>query len=123
MIHVDRGRIMHKKICIVGDPHIDNKQPGSRLDNYMEASLADLKCTLMIAEENKCDAIVFLGDMFDRIQVNAEVTSKLIQTLNKNDYGEPWPFKKYTLPRPHLAWPRGPHYRRWRDSLEAHPLT
>ena len=94
MIHVDRGRIMHKKICIVGDPHIDNKQPGSRLDNYMEASLADLKCTLMIAEENKCDAIVFLGDMFDRIQVNAEVTSKLIQTLNKNDYGEPWPFKK-----------------------------
>jgi DNA repair exonuclease SbcCD nuclease subunit len=55
---------MHKKICIVGDPHIDNKQPGSRLDNYMEASLADLKCTLMIAEENKCDAIVFLGDMF-----------------------------------------------------------
>lgn len=97
MIHVDRGRIMHKKICIVGDPHIDNKQPGSRLDNYMEASLADLKCTLMIAEENKCDAIVFLGDMFDRIQVNAEVTSKLIQTLNKNDYGESWPFKKYTL--------------------------
>ena len=88
---------MHKKICIVGDPHIDNKQPVGRLDSYMEASLADLKCTLMIAEEKKCDAIVFLGDMFDRKQVNAEVTSKLIQILNANDYGEPWPFKKYTL--------------------------
>ena len=88
---------MHKKICIVGDPHICNKQPVGRLDSYMEASLADLKCTLMIAEEKKCDAIVFLGDMFDRKQVNAEVTSKLIQILNANDYGEPWPFKKYTL--------------------------
>jgi len=88
---------MHKKICIVGDPHIDNKQPVGRLDSYMESSLADLKCTLMIAQESKCDAIVFLGDMFDRKQVNAEVTSKLIQILNVNDYGEPWPFKKYTL--------------------------
>jgi DNA repair exonuclease SbcCD nuclease subunit len=88
---------MHKKICIVGDPHIDNKQPVGRLDSYMESSLADLKCTLMIAQESKCDAIVFLGDMFDRKQVNAEVTSKLIQILNANDYGEPWPFKKYTL--------------------------
>lgn len=88
---------MNKKICIVGDPHIDNKQPTSRIDNYMDASLADLKCSLILASKHKCDAIVFLGDMFDRVQANAEVTSRLIETLNKNDYGEPWPFKKYTL--------------------------
>jgi DNA repair exonuclease SbcCD nuclease subunit len=88
---------MTKKICIVGDPHIDNKQPTSRTDNYMDASLADLKCSLIIASKNNCDAIVFLGDMFDRKQVNAEVTSRLIEILNMNDYGDPWPFKKYTL--------------------------
>ena len=54
---------MTKKICIVGDPHVDNKQPTSRTDNYMDASLADLKCSLIIASKNNCDAIVFLGDM------------------------------------------------------------
>ena len=88
---------MSKKVIIVGDVHLDHRKIKSRLDNYMMASLLDFKETLIIAKREKADAIIFLGDIFDIPVVTPELEALAVKTLKSDDYGEPWPFKIYSL--------------------------
>lgn len=86
-----------KKVIVVGDTHLDHRRVKSRIDNYMEASLLDFKETLKIAKSEKADAIIFLGDIFDIQIVTPELESMVINILRCDDYGDPWPFKIYSL--------------------------
>ena len=86
-----------KKVLFVGDNHIDDKQPENRSDNYLEATLRKLKECLTIAEEENFDAVVFLGDVFDRREVGPLARNGALNILLKKDDGTPWPFPKYVV--------------------------
>lgn len=85
-----------KRFLVVGDNHLDSKSPSSRLDNYMEAGLMELKETLKIAKATNCDYYILLGDLFHRIDVGGECRNRAIEIL-ASDEGEPWPFEKYLI--------------------------
>lgn len=87
---------MTKRFLIVGDNHLDSKTPQSRLDNYMESSLMQLKETLLIAEEKKVDYYILLGDVFNRIDVGGECRNRALDAFFSNQ-GNPWSFKKYVV--------------------------
>jgi exonuclease SbcD len=86
-----------KKVIIVGDVHLDHRKVKSRVDNYMESSLLDFKETLKIAKAQKADAIIYLGDIFEIQIVTPELEALAISVLKSDDYGDPWPFKIYSL--------------------------
>jgi len=83
-----------KRVLFVGDNHIDNITPTCRSDNYMEACLKELQESLEIAKKYKCDAVVFLGDVFHRIEVGAWCRNLVIKILREDTDGNPWPFRK-----------------------------
>lgn len=85
---------MKNKVLFVGDNHIDNVTPTSRSDNYMIACLEELQESLDIAKANQCNAVVFLGDLFHRMEVNARCRNKVLRILKNDENGDPWPFKK-----------------------------
>lgn len=84
-----------KRVLFVGDNHIDNITPTSRIDNYMEACLTELLEVLEIAKKYKCSAVVFLGDIFHRMEVSAFCRNSVIKILKDDSDGNPWPFKKF----------------------------
>lgn len=71
------------KVLFVGDNHISSKTPINRIDNYTEASLNKLSDCIDIGIENKVDAIVLLGDLFDRREEGSEAVSGTVKILNK----------------------------------------
>lgn len=87
---------MVKRFLVVGDNHMDSKTPASRLDNYMEATLMELRETLRIAKAGKCDYYILLGDVFNRIEVGGECRNRALEILASDD-GDPWPFEKYVV--------------------------
>lgn len=74
---------MNKKVLFVGDNHISTKTPENRTDNYLEASLAKLQDCLDIAEKNNVDAVVLLGDLFDRREEGPEARNGALNILLK----------------------------------------
>lgn len=88
---------MKKRFLVVGDNHLDSKNPKSRVDNYLETSLAELKETLQIAKAAKVDYYILLGDVFDRIEVGGICRNKVLEILLNDDDGNPWPFEKYVV--------------------------
>lgn len=78
-----RDRVI--KALAVGDNHIDNRNPTSRCDNYMEACLAELEECLLIAQEREVDYIGFLGDIFHRREPDGECRNRVMECLKKND--------------------------------------
>jgi DNA repair exonuclease SbcCD nuclease subunit len=87
---------MKKRFLIVGDNHMDSKTPQSRLDNYMESCLMELRETLQIAKAVKADYYILLGDVFNRIEVGGECRNRALEILS-SDNGTPWPFEKYVV--------------------------
>lgn len=87
---------MKKKFLIVGDNHLDSRSPKSRLDNYMESGLMELKETLLIAKAAEVDYYIMLGDIFERIEVGGACRNRALEILLSND-GAPWPFEKYVV--------------------------
>ena len=75
---------------------MDSKTPQSRLDNYMESCLMELRETLQIAKAVKADYYILLGDVFNRIEVGGECRNRALEILS-SDNGTPWPFEKYVV--------------------------
>jgi DNA repair exonuclease SbcCD nuclease subunit len=86
---------MKQRKLFIGDNHIDNISPGSRSDNYMEACLDELQSSLELAKKYKCESVVFLGDIFHRMEVSALCRNRVIKILKADSSGEPWPFEKF----------------------------
>lgn len=85
-----------KRILIVGDLHLDERNPPKRKDSYMKACLRKLEESLVLAAEHGCDAFVHLGDIFHRREVGGQARNgalRLLQTDTRT--GEPWPFRKF----------------------------
>lgn len=55
-----------KKYYFIGDLHLHDVNPRSRIDNYSLALLDKLKDVFEKAKENNIDAIFFLGDIFHK---------------------------------------------------------
>jgi len=99
---------MKKRFLVVGDNHLDSKTPKSRVDNYLETSLIELKETLQIAKAVKADYYILLGDVFDRIEVGGICRNRVLEALLSDD-GDPWPFEKYVVMGNHDL-NHNPHY-------------
>jgi predicted phosphodiesterase len=86
---------MTQRKLFIGDNHIDNITPSSRSDNYMEACLEELLSSLEIAKKYKCNSVIFLGDVFHRMEVSALCRNRVINILKSDPGGVPWPFEKF----------------------------
>jgi DNA repair exonuclease SbcCD nuclease subunit len=54
------------KAIVIGDTHLDTKTPPCRLDDYFETGLRKLKFCLDTAADLKVDAVLHVGDLFNR---------------------------------------------------------
>ena len=52
------------KILFIADPHLNYQTPQSRKDIYPQTMLEKIKTIARIADEQKIDDVIFLGDMF-----------------------------------------------------------
>ena len=59
-----------KGLLFIGDPHLENRQPGFRKDDYQNVILEKIKWCLAHAEKNRL-LPVFLGDFFEKPRENS----------------------------------------------------
>jgi len=79
------------KLLSVGDFHIRATSPRIRADDYLTACKNKLKLILNIAEDNECEAILFVGDFFDSYRQSLEIVSDIEEVLNSSS------IPKYTI--------------------------
>jgi predicted MPP superfamily phosphohydrolase len=70
-------------LLVIGDPHIEGRQPGFRKDDFPTVVLEKVRWCLKYAKENSL-LPVFLGDMFDKPRDNPTwVIGQLIEMLSE----------------------------------------
>ena len=69
---------MAHKVLFVGDIQADDRAPKSRKDDYLTTILTKLEETFKIAKRKKVDAIIFLGDVFERLDPPGRCRNGLI---------------------------------------------
>jgi len=69
------------KIIYFTDSHIKGKNPVNRLDNYNTSCLAKMNEITEIAKEEKCDAIICGGDIFDTPTVSNTVIDDVVDII------------------------------------------
>lgn len=84
-----------KKVLFVGDNHISGKTPSNRIGSYLEDTVNKLKDCLNIGKNEKVDAVVLLGDLFDVREVTPEARNVTLAALRCQDNGKSWPFPVY----------------------------
>lgn len=82
---------------VVGDLHNDNRQPPTRRDDYMQACLAELRECMSIAQKHAVDYVLFLGDIFHRMEPSGECRNQVIKILQKDADGQPYAFRKLVV--------------------------
>jgi DNA repair protein SbcD/Mre11 len=78
------------KFLIIGDIHIDDKNPISRTDNYSESIFNKLEECVKIAQDNKVDFVVLTGDIFNNKQsskVSHSLVRRMVEVLKS--FGKP----------------------------------
>lgn len=77
------------KIAFIGDLHLDNRTPVSRLDNYEETSLRKLQTLINECITNQTYYIVTAGDFFNRNDISISYLNKVINILKeaRNKHG------------------------------------
>lgn len=79
---------MIKNIIFVGDPHLDDRTPISRLDDYSKVTLDKLRKIHSIALKRNVRTIVLAGDVFDKYQVGMQYLNEVIKVFREiNDSG------------------------------------
>lgn len=86
---------MIKRVLFIGDNHIDDFQPIGRVDDYFKTGQDELLESLQIGRNEKVDAVVFLGDIFHRMEPSGQVRNSVLRLLMSDENGKPWPFEKY----------------------------
>lgn len=82
---------MASKLLSIGDFHIRATSPRIRADDYLTACKHKLKIILKIAEDNECEAILFVGDFFDSYRQSLEIVSEIEEILKSST------IPKYTI--------------------------
>lgn len=85
------------KTLVVGDNHCKDKNPANRIDEYWLTSTNKFLETLEIAEANKVDYVIYLGDIFDHRLSGPKTRNTLIKHLHSQPNGEPWSFRKFVV--------------------------
>ena len=86
-----------KKVVFVGDIHADDCTPRSRKDNYLNAILEKLKEILFFSHDNKVDAVVLLGDIFDKIEPSGKCRNIILRALQGSLWNKKWQFPVYIV--------------------------
>jgi exonuclease SbcD len=81
-----------KKILVVGDQHLWHTTPENRVDDYMQATLEEFEECFEIAKSNKVDAIILLGDLFEKPEPSPLLRNAVIKLLRQN-----WNFRIIAL--------------------------
>ena len=72
-----------KKILVVGDQHLWHTTPENRVDDYMQATLEEFEECFEIAKSNNVDAIILLGDLFEKPEPNALVRNQVLRLFRE----------------------------------------
>ncbi len=64
-----RSKNRYSGILVIGDPHVEGRQPGFRKDDYPQVILGKIQWCLNYAQENRL-LPAFLGDFFDKPRDN-----------------------------------------------------
>ena len=88
-----------KKIrtLVVGDNHCKDKKPANRIDEYWLTATNEFLETLQIAEEQKVDFVIYLGDIFDSRVAGPKTRNTLIKHLLCQPNGKEWSFRKFVV--------------------------
>lgn len=82
---VKSSKRQYRGLLVIGDPHIEGRQPGFRKDNFPETILGKVRWCLEYAQKNKL-LPAFLGDVFDKPRDNPTwMIGELIEMMM------PWP--------------------------------
>lgn len=85
------------RALIVGDLHNDNRQPPTRRDDYMSACLSELRECMEVAKKHVVDYVLFLGDIFHRMEPSGACRNQVIKILQRDDEGQPYQFRKLVV--------------------------
>ena len=86
------SKVPVKKVLFVGDQHLWHVTPENRVDDYMQSMLEELTECFTIAYENKVDALVLLGDLFEKPEPSALLRNSVIKLLRQD-----WNFRIIAL--------------------------
>jgi hypothetical protein len=74
-------------LLMIGDPHLEGRQPGFRKDNYPEVILDKLAWCLDYAQQNRLLPVI-LGDLFDKPRDNPNwMIVRLLDLMNREVVG------------------------------------
>ncbi|MFQ5795305.1 MAG: metallophosphoesterase [Candidatus Bipolaricaulia bacterium] len=77
----------YKGVLVIGDPHLEGRQPGFRKDDYPRVILEKLQWCLGYADQNQLLPVI-LGDFFDKPRDNPTwILCQLIEMLNTEVVG------------------------------------
>lgn len=85
------------RFMCIGDPHFRCTNPEMRIDNYKQDIFDCLYESFEVAEKNKCDKVIILGDMFDNAEPVGIIRNEVIDLFQKKKDGSPWKLEFYTL--------------------------
>lgn len=85
------------RVLFIGDTHANDEAPRWRNDNYLDACVSELAEALAVARDRRCDAIVHLGDVFQRPEPSGECRNRILKTFQQDEMGRPWPFRKFVV--------------------------
>ena len=71
------------KFIITGDLHLRASNPENRIDNFFETQLNKIEQIFQMAVENKCEAILCPGDVFDNPRPSFDVLEYYIKLFKK----------------------------------------
>jgi predicted phosphodiesterase len=69
------------KALVVGDCHFCDYVPVKRIDNFLEAQFIKIDRIKSIAEERSCDAIILLGDVFDKARPEMWLVNRVMDSF------------------------------------------
>ena len=85
------------KVLVIGDNHCKDKKPANRVDEYWLTSTNEFLETLQIAEDQKVDYAIYLGDIFDSRIAGPKTRNTLIKHLLCQPNGKEWSFRKFVV--------------------------
>lgn len=89
---------MSKRILFVGDIHYRGENPRMRLDDYRQEMKDLIAQCFRLADHRGCDAIVFLGDLFDVSEPTGGVRNEFIDIMSKDPESDSlWNTPKYAI--------------------------
>ena len=89
------------RVMFVGDLHWRDKNPPHRIDNYKQDIENCFIESLSLAVKTHCDAVVLLGDLFDKYEPSGSIRNRVAEIClglcDTEQPRKPWPFPIYSL--------------------------